>query len=521
MIPVVTPEEMGAIDAAAPEPVDVLIGRAGAATARAAVRMMGGTYGRRVVVVAGKGNNGNDGRDAATRLRRRGVKVTVIPAAEAPDVLPPADLVIDAAYGTGFRGEYSASRPSPRQPEAVTGGSAAAVLAVDIPSGVDGLTGQAAGEPLPAAGTVTFAALKPGLLFHPGRTLAGQVEVADIGLDVSRARAGVVEDDDVVSWLPRRAPETHKWKAALLLVAGSPGMTGAAGLAAASAQRAGAGMVRYVTAGAESHELQHMPVEAVALPVTSGRESATAQELSGGRLHACVVGPGMGTAEATASSIRRIVAAIPEDVGLLVDGDGLTAFAGSPVEELRKRALPAVLTPHDGEYARLMGQPPGADRCEAARDLAERSGSVVLLKGPTTVVAHPDGPVRLVTAGDERLATAGTGDVLAGIVGALLAQRVDPFDAAAAGAWLHGTAASQLSRHGLVARDLVGALPEVLAAVAAAGSAAHQNALTRRILVGEAKPPPTAVVTTLRRRPQRWQHDPQCWDGTRPRRGGT
>ncbi len=173
---VVTPEQMGAIDAAAPEPVEVLIGRAGAAVARHAVAMLGGCYGRRVVVVAGKGNNGNDGRDAARRLELRGVRVRVIDAADAPARLPAADLVIDAAYGTGFHGSYEPPDP---------GG--APVLAVDIPSGVDGLTGAVAGGAVRADRTVTFAALKPGLLFHPGRALAGEVVVADIGLDVSPA----------------------------------------------------------------------------------------------------------------------------------------------------------------------------------------------------------------------------------------------------------------------------------------------------------------------------------------------
>jgi NAD(P)H-hydrate epimerase len=479
MIPVVTPEEMAAIDAAAPEPVGVLIGRAGAATARAAVRLMGGTYGRRVVVVAGKGNNGNDGRDAATRLRRRGVRVTVVPAAEAPDVLPPTDLVIDAAYGTGFRGEYKAPKPSGTPLSSFSGG-AASVLAVDIPSGVDGLTGQAGGLPLPADATVTFAAMKPGLLFHPGRALAGRIEVADIGLDVTWARAGVVEDDDVARWLPRRAPTTHKWKAAVLLVAGSPGMPGAAALAASSAQRAGAGMVRYVLPGGGTSDLRHMPVEAVGVqaPDSSGLEETVATELGHGRWHAVVIGPGLGTAEATLDAIRRIVADVPDGVGLLVDGDGLTALAdvdasaggsgsarGAALRLLRTRSIPAVLTPHDGEYARLMGRPPGPDRCDAARLLAERSGAVTLLKGPTIVVAHPDGRARIVTAGDERLATAGTGDVLSGIIGALLAEGVDPFDAAAAGAWLHGSAARRVTGPGLVASDIVTALPGALESV--------------------------------------------------------
>ena len=207
MQPVVTPEEMAAVDAAAPETVEVLIGRAGAATARAAIELLGGTYGRHAVVVAGKGNNGNDGRSAADRLRRFGLRVTLVDAAAPPAELPQADLVIDAAYGTGFRGTYEA-------PDA----GDAPVLAVDIPSGVNGLTGQVAGAPLAADRTITFGALKPGLLFHPGRSLVGGVEVADIGLDVSGARAGLVEAVDVAGWLPPRPPGAHKWQAAVWVV---------------------------------------------------------------------------------------------------------------------------------------------------------------------------------------------------------------------------------------------------------------------------------------------------------------
>ena len=184
MIPVVTPEEMGEIDRAAPEPTEVLVERAGAAVARAASRMLGGTYGRRVVVVAGKGNNGADGRAATARLRARGVGVAVVDAADALDRLPVADLVIDAAYGTGFRGTYAF-------PD--TGGMP--VLAVDIPSGVDGLTGRAGGAPARATATVTFAALKPGLLLGDGPDLAGEVELADIGLDVARSDIGFVTDE--------------------------------------------------------------------------------------------------------------------------------------------------------------------------------------------------------------------------------------------------------------------------------------------------------------------------------------
>jgi len=188
MIPIVTPEEMAAIDKAAPEPVEVLIERAGAAVARLAREMLGGTYGRTVNLIAGKGNNGNDGRTAARFLAERGVRVRTFDAADCPPELPPADLVIDAAYGTGFRGEWRAPRAG-----------AAPVLAVDIPSGVDGRTGEAGRGVLVADRTVTFAALKQGLLLGAGRNLAGDVEVVDIGLDTSRARAHLVERDRPVA----------------------------------------------------------------------------------------------------------------------------------------------------------------------------------------------------------------------------------------------------------------------------------------------------------------------------------
>lgn len=454
MLPVLTPEEMGAVDAAAPEPVDVLIGRAGAAVARAALDLLGGAYGRRVVVVAGKGNNGNDGRAAAERLRRRGVRVRVVDAAAAPERLPPSDLVIDAAYGTGFRGEYAPPDPA-----------VAPVLAVDIPSGVDGRTGAVGGDALTAVRTVTFAALKPGLLFHPGRARAGAVTVADIGLDVGTPLTAVVEAADVAAWLPSRPPDTHKWEAALVLAAGSPGMTGAAHLAASAAQRAGAGMVRVASPGVD-HD-PGLPTEAVGVPVpTAGWDDAVSAQLD--RAGALVVGPGLGLGAPAQAAVHQLVttAAVP----VVVDGDGLTALGSSASDVLARRAGSVVLTPHDGEFARLAGRAPGDDRIGAARSLAAATGAVVLLKGPTTVVAHPDGRVLLSLAGDARLATAGTGDVLSGIVGSLLAQGLDTFVAAAAGAWLHGRAALEGPARGLVASDVVDGLPAALAALSRPGT---------------------------------------------------
>jgi ADP-dependent NAD(P)H-hydrate dehydratase / NAD(P)H-hydrate epimerase len=445
VIPIVTPAEMGAIDRAAAEPVEELIGRAGGAVARVAIEMLGGTYGRHVVVIAGKGNNGNDGREAARRLSARGVRVSILDATAAPERLPNCDLVIDAAYGTGFRGDY-------RAPSVVAGTPA---LAVDIPSGVDGSTGSAGSGVLPAVVTVTFAGLKPGLVLHPGAGLAGDVRVVDIGLDVSSARAAVVEAADVRAWLPRRDPGSHKWRSALWVVAGSPGMEGSAALVAAGAQRAGAGYVRQSTPGGMAGSAAAIPVEVVQTDLpAAGWAPVVIEGLH--RFAALVVGNGLGTGATVAGDVAAVVAG--STVTTVVDADGITALGDAAADVTGSHV---VLTPHDGEFARLAGHPPGPDRLAATRDLSARLGAVVLLKGGPTIVASPDGFVLVVTTGDERLATAGTGDVLAGIIGAIAAQGVPPFHAAAAGAFLHGAAGALGWRHGLVAGDLPGLLPAV------------------------------------------------------------
>lgn len=446
MIPVVTPEEMAAIDAAAPEPVEELIARAGAATAAEAVALLGGTYGRRVVVLAGPGNNGADGRDAARRLARRGVRVTLHELGALPEHIDDADLVIDAVLGTGARPGFAAPTVAPTVP----------VLAVDLPSGLDGLTGEGSDGVLSADRTVTFAALKPGLVLEPGRSLAGEVTVTDIGLDTTSARAWVLTDDDVSEVLPRRGATAHKWRHAVWVIAGSPGMTGAARLTVRGAQRAGAGYVRHSAPGVDDDPAR--PVEAVGIGLP---EHGWVEQVLGDldRFAALVIGPGLGTTSGTSAEVARVVASAPLPV--VVDGDALTALGDDPRSVLAPRSAPTILTPHDGEYGRLAGHPPSADRFDAVRELARSAGAIVLLKGPTTLVAHPDGEVLVVTAGDARLATAGTGDVLAGIIGALVASGVEPFTAAAVGAHLHGRAGSLGSAHGLVAGDLPDRLPLV------------------------------------------------------------
>jgi len=457
MIPVVTPDQMNAIDRAATVPTETLVQRAGAAVATAALAMLGGGYGRRVVVVAGKGNNGADGRVAAERLRRRGAVVDVVEAADTPRGIQGYDLVVDAAYGTGFRGEYQSPDPGDTP-----------VLAVDIPSGVDGLTGQACAGAVTAGATITFAALKPGLLIHPGAGRAGKVTVADIGLDPAgpgTARSqwpemGLVEHRDLLDWLPRRPAETHKWKTAVWVVAGSPGMTGAAKLCARAAMRAGAGAVRLGSPGQEAPDI---PTEVVGRPLPAeGWDPDVLADL--GRCRALVVGPGLGRSESTLKAVRRLVREAP--IPVVIDADGLFALGDTEgaATAIAGRAAATVITPHEGEFARLTGIRPGPDRLESVRALAGRLGATVLLKGSTSIVADADGRALFANAGDARLATAGTGDVLAGVLAAFLAQGLDGLRAAGAAAYAHGAAARLGWPQGLLAGDLPDLLPRVLVA---------------------------------------------------------
>lgn len=450
MQPVLTVAEMQAVDAlaAATTPLDELVGRAGTTVARAAVDLMGGAYGRRVVLVCGKGNNGADGRVAAALLARRGARVTVVP----PDVSgpigadgPAPDLVVDAAFGTGFRGTYRAPQVAPGIP----------VLAVDIPSGVAGDTGEASGTVLAATATVTFVARKPGLVQGDGARLAGEVRVVDIGLPTAAHGIDLVDDDDVADLVPARATGGNKWNAAVLVVAGSPGMTGAPALASRGAYRTGAGMVRLGVPGGDPGNLP--AGEAVGVALSGAGWTGAALEVAA-RCHAVVVGPGLGRSESMDGDVRALVAGAP--VAVVVDADGLNALGR--VDGGIAAGAPVVLTPHDGEYARLLGEPPGPDRIAAARRLAAASGAIALLKGPTTAVADPDGRVLLAMAGTPALATAGTGDVLSGVIGVLVARGVPPFEAAALGAHIHGRAGALGHRSGLVAGDLPDLVARVL-----------------------------------------------------------
>jgi NAD(P)H-hydrate epimerase len=458
---VLTRDEMRAADAAALETVshETLVQRAGTAVAFAALRMLGGAYGRRVVVVVGKGSNGADGRVAAGVLARRGARVHMLEAeaAGAGIALPACDLVIDAAYGTGFRGRYDA----PRVP------AGAAVLAIDIPSGVDADTGEAPGDAVEAGRTVTFAALKPGLLQGDGPALSGTVEVVDIGIGFPTPQAALVEDADLGALVPARPRGVNKWTNAVGVAAGSAGMEGSAVLCSRGAMAAGSGMIRL---GSPGDPTAAWPTEAVRMHLPAQGWSGAFLEATA-KCKSIVIGPGLGTGAAVAEEIRAVVAGAP--VPLVIDADALTALGDTASARtlLDKRSAPSILTPHDGEYARVAGSAPAGDRLLAARQLADAVGAVVLLKGPLTAVARP-GPgapgVLLADAGGPALATAGSGDVLSGLIGAFLARGVAAHEAAALAAHAHGRAASLGPAEGLVAGDLPALVAQFLSDLAEA-----------------------------------------------------
>ncbi len=452
MKPVLSPPEMAQVDGAAPDPAEVLVGRAGFAAAVSARRMLRGCYGRRVVVIAGRGNNGADGRVAAGVLRSWGARVAVTEPGERADaaLLAASDLIVDAAYGTGLSRPYQ----PPRQ-------GTVPVLAVDIPSGLSGFTGT--GESMAATRTVTFAAYKPGLLLGDGPERCGEVHVAGIGLEdlaAGTARSWLVERSDM-GCIPGRPRSSHKWNSAVLVIGGSPAMMGAPILCSQAAMRAGAG---YALLGVPGADLAAgaATVEQVRIALDGAGWVDTAAAAAK-RVKAMVVGPGLGgaasgasgevgSANPTAELLRRT------EVPAVVDADALNALGSlqAVAEIARSRTAPLVLTPHDMEYRRLSGHLPQADRIAEVRDAADKSGSVVLLKGPTTVVGAPDGRVALCVEGPPSLATAGTGDVLSGIVAAFLARGMEAWLAASVAAFVHGSAARRGPLEGLVASDLPG-----------------------------------------------------------------
>jgi NAD(P)H-hydrate epimerase len=435
------------------------------------------------VVVCGKGNNGGDGLVAARVLAQWGVRTTLVELADGVDAktfaraLDRADVAIDAMFGTGLQRDLEGDAAVVAELLAAWSGL---TIAVDIPSGVDGLTGAVHGCAVRADTTVTFAARKPGLVFEPGRSLAGAVRVVDIGIDLGLHGAdppplAQLDARDVAASLPPRAADAHKWMAAVMVVGGSGGMTGAPMFVSHAAMRAGCGIVWCGLPGEEAtRRAAGTEIITKVLPVDDagalgGDAAATVLE-SIDRFRAVALGPGLGTGAGVTAAVRALVEHVP--VPLVLDADGLNALAGdAAILAARSRAgFATVLTPHEGEYRRLTGAEPGPDRVAAARSLARATGAVVLLKGPGTVVADAGGRAVVNPTGSEALATAGTGDVLTGIVAGFLARGAPAFAAAAAAAWVHGAAADRVRAvtgpSGLVASDLLGEIAPTLAALA-------------------------------------------------------
>jgi hydroxyethylthiazole kinase-like uncharacterized protein yjeF len=437
-------------------PDGALMARAASGLAGAVIDFLGGAYGKRVVLLVGSGDNGGDALYAGALLARRGCEVEAVllseqvhagglaalrraggRIAEAPDGQRP-DVVVDGIVGIG-------GRPGLRENavaalNAYAGGPVAGVpvVAVDVPSGVDVDTGRLEGPHVRADLTVTFGTHKIAHLVDPTAQACGTVHLVDIGLDLPEAAVSSMHPADVAALLPVPGPFDHKYTRGVVGVcAGSAHYPGAGVLCVAGASCGLAGMVRFAGEDVVADLVRATHPEVIA---------------GAGRVQAWVVGSGGGD-----GAVAQLEAALADGVPVVVDADALVGVT-NPLP------VPAVLTPHAGELARMLGTTRDeveADQLRSARDAAERFGAVVVLKGRHTLVADPDGRVRVTTTGLPWLATAGAGDVLAGVIGALLASGLDAFDAASAGSWLHGSAATLAAADGpIVAGDVARALPE-------------------------------------------------------------
>ena len=433
--PLYTADEMRAAERG--HDVDAMMERAGRAVAAEVRRAFPDA--KRVVAVCGKGANGGDGRIAVRFLREAGVDAT-----DDGDVVG-ADVIVDALFGTGFRGEPRADAAG--EIERMNGGGAP-IVAVDVPSGVDASTGEVAGVAVRAAKTVAMHGPKVGLVVAPGRFHAGEVVAAEIGIPHVETKHHLVSRA-VLRLVPRRMSSDNKYSSgSVLVVGGAPGLTGAAALAAQAAFRADAGYVAVAAPPESLRVLEAILLEAVKRPldeVDAALEKATAVAL----------GPGLGAGRE--ALVQRV---LERDIPAVVDADALRSLR--PLQ----RQAPTVLTPHEGELARLLETESAsvrAHRLEAVQNAAERFGCVVLLKGADTLVAAPGAGVLVVALGPPSLAVAGTGDVLTGILASFLAKGLEPSLAAAAAAAAQQVAAGLAEPVGMVASDVVAALPRALA----------------------------------------------------------
>ena len=467
-------------------PDGTLMQRAATALARRCAQLLGATYGSRVVLLVGSGNNGGDALHAGAALARRGARVDALllgesvheggfhafeaaggrsrPAGDDADrsLMEEADLVIDGMLGIGAHGPL---RPEFARLAGLTRDIAAVVVAADVPTGVDASTGAADPDAVRADVTVTFGAAKVGLLVSPGAECAGVIDVVDIGLTLPPSQMTALDAEDVAALVPAVGAETDKYRRGVLaVVAGSDRYTGAAVMAVGGALATGVGMVRFAGAAHPAELVRQAWPEAVVVVAEPGDQTAI-RDL--GRVQAWVVGSGLGTDAAAAATVRAVLG-MPEPV--LLDADALTVVADHP-EWVRDRSAPTLLTPHAGEFGRLRAMERSeveAHRLRHVRDAARNLEATVLLKGSSTLVADAGGQVRVNTAQTPYLGTAGSGDVLSGICGALLASGLSPLDAGSAGAFLHGLAGLDAAGDpptAITAMDVVRRLPDALRAV--------------------------------------------------------
>ena len=441
-----------------PDTIPELMERAGAAAAQLALARF--PEARRWTLVCGGGANGGDGRVTARRLDEAGREARIVDAKSGDRDLGDPDAIVDALFGTGFSGE---PRPDAAALIEAMNASSAPVLAIDLPSGVDASTGEVAGAAVQAAATVTFHGVKVGLAVAPGRFHAGEVHVADIGLEPAETEHRLVTPAILVD-VPRRGSRDNKYTSGhVLVVGGSRGLTGAPSLSAMAAMRADAGYVTVAAPESTLPVLEQRLLEAVKRPLPDaggevGEGAADAVLELAGKAHALAIGPGLGRGAAVKELVRRVLAEV--ELPVVADADALDGL------EPGEWPAPRVLTPHEGELGRLLGRGSGeiaAHRLAAVREAAERFGCVVVLKGQDSLVAAPGQGVLVVALGLPSLATAGTGDVLTGIVAAFLAKGMEPQRAAAAACAAQQRASVEApQRAGLVASDLIDALPRAL-----------------------------------------------------------
>ncbi len=506
---IVTAEQMRNIDRRAVRewgiPGTVLMENAAAAIMAEMERFFDGLEGLKAGIICGKGNNGGDGLALARRLRIRGVPVRV--ALLAPfasvsgeakvnlsilrktdveitanaslnavaDILSWSDIIVDAVLGVGLSSPLTGKYAQIVQ---LINGADSPVVAVDIPTGINADTGAVMGTAVKAELTVTMALIKRGLVLHPGASYAGEVRIADIGIppevvQKEGVKLNLLDRGYARGMILPRYPDSHKGDYGhLMIIAGSPGKAGAAAMAAMGALRAGAGLVSVASPESMVPIIQRLCMEAMCIPAAEGIDGTIGMGAEdelvrvSSKMSACAIGPGLTSHPETAQVVKNVIQRL--NIPMVIDADGINALIGS-LDILKRSKAAAVLTPHPGELGRLLGSSPDEvqkDRIKIASDFAVRHKVILVLKGAGTVIATPDGEAFVNSTGNPGMATAGTGDVLTGMIGGLLAQGYGPLDAACLAVYLHGLAgdlsAAEKTEMGMIAGDVIEKIPKAV-----------------------------------------------------------